>query len=325
MANRTPEPVQSVLDSGRPFIIDGGLGGELDRRGVDISSSLWSARLIRDNPQALLDVHRAYLQAGARCITTASYQASVPGLLAAGFAEQDLPGLIQSSVTLAIRACDEFCADNPGADRPLVAASIGPYGAYLADGSEYRGNYGVPADRLRDFHARRLQWLDASGADLLACETIPDLLEAEVLAGLLRTTRTPAWVSFCCRDDGHLHDGNTLANAARLFRGHSGVFAVGVNCCDPSVPEVAIPILRSSASDKLVIVYPNSGEGYNAQAKSWQANASSSGWCDEAARWFAAGAQILGGCCRIGPNQIEQLAVAFAQGRAIDTLDKKVQ
>ena len=300
--------IADVLETGRPFLLDGGLGSELDARGFDIDSPLWSAEMILRRPDALRKVHRDYLEAGAMCLTTASYQASVPGLEARGMAADEIEQVFRASVEIAAGVREEFMQRHPQQLRPLIAASVGPYGAYLADGSEYRGNYGVGEIALEEFHARRLAWLDAAGADLLACETIPDLQEARVLGRLLQSVSTPAWISFCCRDAATLHDGNSLDSAVEMLASHSRIFALGVNCCAPGIVEEAIGRIRAIAPRKLIVVYPNSGQQYDAEARQWSGDAELSHWSSLAQRWFEAGAGLIGGCCRIGPRHIRELA-----------------
>jgi homocysteine S-methyltransferase len=301
--------IRATFESGRPFLLDGGLGGELELRGFDVSSALWSAELILERPEALLEVHRDFLEAGARCISTASYQASEPGLKARGLSAAEIEGVFRASVDLACRARDQFMRDNPGlAYRPLVAASVGPYGAYLADGSEYRGNYGIGEKQLRDFHAQRLHWLDNTAADLIACETIPDLREAKVLRQLLESVVTPTWVSFCCRDSQRLHDGNRLRTACELFVDHPRVFAIGVNCCPPKLVAGMIENITAIEHGKMIVVYPNSGQQYDAASKHWSGASELNQWSRQALQWFQAGAGIIGGCCHIGPAFINELA-----------------
>lgn len=303
------EAIRAVVESGRPLLLDGGLGSELEARGYDISTPLWSAQLILHQPEVLRALHRAYLDAGAQCISTASYQASIEGLAARGLTAHQSEQVFRHSVALARAACNDFLRDHPAYDfRPLVAASVGPYGAYLADGSEYRGNYAVSDGRLREFHARRLQWLDDSAADLIACETIPDLQEAQVLSRLLESTATPAWVSFCCRDAKHLHDGNPLQAAVELFAGHPRVFALGVNCCAPDLVEAMIENIAAVDSTKMIVVYPNSGQQYDAASKNWSGASQLRHWSRQARCWFDAGADLIGGCCRVGPPYISELA-----------------
>ena len=303
------QAIESWRARGRPLLLDGGLGGELEARGHDVSSPLWSAALIAHQPGVIARLHRDYLDAGAHCITTSSYQASVPGLRAQGVAMADIEQLFQRSVDLALDAREAYLRDHPEFPfRPLIAASVGPYGAYLADGSEYRGNYGIGDDALREFHRQRLRWLDRSGADLIACETLPDLDEARVLSELLAAVTTPAWVSFCCRDATHLHDGNRLEQALELFAGLPRVFALGVNCCPPTLIDGLIESLCAAGSGKMIVVYPNSGQQYDAAGKHWHGDADLGAWSRRAAAWFAAGADIIGGCCHVGPEYVRRLS-----------------
>lgn len=296
------------LASRRPLILDGGLATQLEAQGCDISNALWSASLLIENPQAIIDANRAFLEAGAECIATASYQASREGFAQRGLAAAEADELMRRSVDLAMQARAEFLAAHPDVtNEPLIAASIGPYGAMLHDASEYRGDYGVAAETLRVFHASRLRLFDASSADLLALETIPSRLEGEVLAGLLRECETPAWVSFSCRDGTCISDGTPVEEAVRPFAGHPVVFAVGINCTPPQHAEELIGRVRGALPDKAVIAYPNSGEIYNVEDGSWSGTSTPLDYASAARRWVAAGASIVGGCCRTGPEHIRAM------------------
>ena len=298
----------ALLAAGRPIVIDGGLATQCEAMGHNIDGELWSAQLLVSNPRAIVDATRAYLEAGARIVATASYQASRRNLVAMGLTADQANQLILDSVSLARQACDEYLADNPGAGRPLVAASIGPYGAIMHDASEYTGAYDVSDDELRAFHAERLALLDGSDADLFACETIPSGREAAILADLLDAVSKPAWVSFSCRDESHLADGTPVATAAAYYRDHANVLALGVNCIPPEIVVPLIGQLRRAAPDKAVVVYPNSGEIYRSEDNSWQGTTTPLQCKRAAAAWVAAGANLVGGCCRIGPAQIAAMS-----------------
>lgn len=300
------------LSDARPLILDGGLATELEAGGHDLSGALWSARLLSSDPEAIVRAHRAFLDAGADVVISASYQASRAGFHQLGIDAAAADGLIASSVELAERAVREYEVANPGCGPHFVAASVGPYGAVLADGSEYTGDYGVPPGVLKRFHAQRLALLDAAGADVLACETVPSQGEATVLAELLRDVETPAWVSFCCCDDRHIADGTPLAEAAALFREHPRVVALGVNCTAPRYVESLVRILRQSAPAKAVAVYPNSGERYAAGDNSWLGDADANDLATAAKAWRAAGATLIGGCCRVGPDTIRRIRLTVA-------------
>jgi len=299
----------ALLAAGRPVLIDGGLATQCQAMGNSIDGDLWSAVLLKENPRAIVDASRAYLDAGAEIIATASYQASRQGFMTTGLSAEDTDELIVSSVSLAQQARDEFLRDNPDTRRvPLVAASIGPYGAVLHDGSEYTGTYDIAEEDLFEFHRERLRLLDGAGADLLACETIPSMMEARVLCELLRSTSCPAWISFSCRDEQHLCDGAPLAEAAARFRAHPSVLAVGVNCVQPTLLVSLINVIKESVPDKAIVVYPNSGEVYDADDNSWSGTVTDLQCERSAQEWIDAGARLVGGCCRIGPEQIAAMA-----------------
>lgn len=279
------------------MIIDGGLSNALADRGHVLADDLWTARLLRDAPEEIVAVHRAYFAAGAEVATTASYQASVPGFVAAGLSEAEAEELIVRSVALAREAAIGF----PGA---RVAASVGPYGAVLGDGSEYSGRYGLSAAQLRDFHRPRIELLLSAGPDLLAVETIPDIDEAEVLAGLLDEYKMLGWLSYTVAD-GLTRAGQPLEDAFAVARGIDPIIATGVNCCAPADVLGAVEI-AVAASGKPAIAYPNAGETWDADAHEWVGTASYD--LSLVPTWRAAGAAHLGGCCRIGPAQIAALA-----------------
>jgi len=295
---------ETALARGTTLLLDGGLATQLEAQGRDIGSRLWSAALLREDPQAIVAAHLAFLEAGAQCITSASYQASREGFAELGLTAREADRLLARSVELACEARDSFLAAHPDcAMTPLVAASVGPYGAVRHDGSEYRGGYGVPAEFLHAFHARRLDVLDAADADVLACETIPDREEARVLGELLTLARTPAWVSFSCRDPRCINDGTPLREVATLFAEHPRVLALGINCTAPGLLLPLIGELRAAAPAKAIVVYPNSGELYEVADNSWRGGAEAMDWGRAALEWQAAGARLIGGCCRVGPRE----------------------
>jgi len=289
-------------------VLDGGLSNALEDRGHQLTSPLWTARLLRDDPGEVAAVHRAYFAAGARVATTASYQATLPGLVGAGLSPREAAGIIRLSVRVARDVVAELAGD--GVER-YVAASVGPYGAFLADGSEYRGRYGLDTAALRDFHAPRLELLAAEEPDLVAVETVPDADEAGVLVGLMDELDVPGWVSLTVAD-GRTRAGQPLEEAFAVAASGRTVVAVGVNCCDPAD---VLPAVRAAAGTGLpVVCYPNSGEGWQAAPRS----GTSGHWAGRstfdvsaAADWVTAGARLVGGCCRVGPDQVAALAAAL--------------
>lgn len=298
------------------LILDGGLATELERAGHDLSDALWSARLLRDDPDAIRQVHTAYLNAGADCIATASYQATAAGFMRLGLSAAEADGLITRSVSLATAARDAFWADEAqrfGRIKPLVAASIGPYGAYLANGAEYTGEYELDEDGLFDFHHTRWQMLADSSADLLACETIPSLPETRALLRLARATpQRPVWISFSCRDARHIADGTPLAQVSALADAVPNVVAIGVNCVPPERVAALIGEVRRGTT-KPVVVYPNSGEAWDAARRCWVVGDSAE-WdtvfAGQVQAWQRLGARLIGGCCRTTPETIRGVRAA---------------
>ena len=304
-------PIASILDHYPALVIDGALATELERRGCDLKDDLWSAKILLEQPEKIKQVHYDYFKAGADCAITASYQATIQGFSKRGLNEEQALALIQKSVRLAVEARDEFWADQAnrvGRSRPFVAASVGPYGAFLADGSEYRGNYGLTESELMDFHRPRMKALIEAGADLIACETIPCLVEAQALVKLLEEIQSiPAWISFSCRDEVHVNEGQRLEDCVRQIEASPFVSAVGINCTSPKY----IPSLiraAGKATDKPVLVYPNSGERYDASKNDWHGQPVYESFSEEAKEWYKAGARMIGGCCRTTPEDIRGIA-----------------
>lgn len=343
MANQTSsfiDPIAALLAVQPLVVLDGGLATELERRGADLRDPLWSARLIIDQPELIDAVHQDYFRAGADVVTSATYQASFEGFARRGIESQEAARLMQKAIALATSARDTFWSiesrrpgrerpgrdgsgpdgpgldgpglDGPGLDgphrmRPLVAASVGPYGAMLADGSEYRGHYALSDGQLRDFHRPRIQVLAESGADLLACETIPSLREAIAIAAVLEEfPATSAWMSFSCRDGEHSCEGQAIGDCAAEFAEHPQIAAIGVNCTAPIHVSSLLRRMRDR-TDKPLLVYPNSGELYDACAKQWQGPAAATPFADQARGWYREGARLIGGCCRTRPGDIEAI------------------
>lgn len=291
-----------------PLILDGGLSNVLEDFGCDLNNKLWVANLLNTNPEAIIKTHLAYLDAGAQIISTSSYQATIPGFMKLGFTNSESEALILKSVQLANIALQRYSLKNNPQHKPLIAGSIGPYGAYLADGSEYRGHYNISDKALTEFHIKRIKLLDESNCDLLAFETIPSIQEIKVLSEILKTTKTPAWVSLSCKDENHINDGTSIKEAAALLKNHPNVFAIGVNCTAPEYISSLITALKSAVGNKKIIAYPNSGESYNAKSKTWIENSNPISFAEMTSEWMELGADIIGGCCRIGPKHIKNIS-----------------
>ena len=297
------------LDSQGFLLLDGALASELERRGCNLADPLWSAKVLLENPALIRQVHLDYLLAGADIITTASYQASFAGFARRGITAPQATALLQLSVQLALQARDDYLDSVKGeAARPLIAASVGPYGAVLANGAEYRGHYGLSVSQLMDFHRPRLAVLAASGADLLACETLPCPQEAEALVRLLREEfpETPAWISFSCRDEQHVSQGERLADCVAALRGVEQVVAAGINCTHPAhvhaLLQSALPLCQQP-----LLVYPNAGEHWDASRHCWHGQTDTDEFVRSAKQWLQDGARLIGGCCRTGPEHIRAL------------------
>ncbi len=283
------------------MLLDGGLSNALEARGHRLTDRLWTARLLHDAPGEIAAVHEQYFRAGAQVATTASYQASVPGFVAAGLDKATAERLLRSSIAIARAVRDSLAQDGV---RRWVAASVGPYGATRADGSEYRGRYDISRTALRDFHAARLDVLAQAEPDLIAVETIPDVAEAEVLAELLQDLHLPAWFSYSA-SDSQTRAGQPLEEAFAVAAAVDSVIAVGVNCCQPAEVADAVRLARQ-VSARPVVAYPNSGETWDAASRSWRG---APGF-DLALvpGWVADGARLVGGCCRVTPRMIAELA-----------------
>jgi homocysteine S-methyltransferase len=287
--------LEAALHAG-PVVLDGGLATHLEAAGHDLSDELWSARLLADDPDAIVATHRAFLDAGASVVTTASYQATIAGFERRGHSGDEAASLIRRSVTLARTAGE-------GRDRPLwVAASVGPYGAALADGSEYRGNYGLSHKELVRFHRPRLEILTEAAPDVLALETVPDIREAEALLTAIEGLGLTAWLSYTVDGDRTRAD-QPLSDAFALAE-HPAIIAVGVNCSTPEDATAAVPVAAQIGA-KPVVVYPNSGETWDAVNRRWRGTAHASA---SARAWVNEGARLIGGCCRVFPEDIRDIA-----------------
>jgi homocysteine S-methyltransferase len=288
-------------------VLDGGMSNQLESAGHDLSDELWSARLLAERPEAITGAHLAYFEAGADVAITSSYQATFEGFAGRGIGHDRAAELLALSVELAREAVRQ--AQAKGVMRQLwVAASVGPYGAMLADGSEYRGRYGLSVDELERFHRPRLEVLAAARPDVLALETVPDADEARALLRALRGLGAPAWLSYSVAGD-RTRAGQPLEEAFALTADADEVIAVGVNCCAPEDVDGAVEI-AARVTGKPVVVYPNSGEAWDAGARAWKGRSSFS--AEQVLGWRRSGARLIGGCCRVGPEAIAGIAGTLA-------------
>ena len=286
------------------------MASELEFLDASISGPLWSAHVLEEAPEKVIAVHRAYLEAGADVLLTAGYQVSRQGYAEFGLDPRRADAALLLSVELACIARAEFPER-----RILIAASLGPYGAALHNGSEYHGNYDCTFDDLVQFHQERIAVLAKSEADLLAFETLPSLEEARAIGYALKPWPNLAtWFTFVCPDyraaSLQVAHGEALRDCAVLAADFPQTMAIGVNCTRPALIPSLIAVLRQ-ASTKPIVVYPNSGEGWDAAARCWVQTPGSDDpvhFGEQARQWYAAGAQLVGGCCRTRPEHIRQIA-----------------
>ena len=275
-------------------LLDGGFSTALEELGNSLNTSLWSGELLKSHPDQVRAAHKLFADAGAEVLITSSYQITFPGCAALGWSKSEVDKAIVDSTELA-----RF----PGVK---VAASVGPYGAYLADGSEYRGNYGLSKGELKDFHRDRLTALIATSPDLLAVETIPELTEAAAIIELINEIKSdmPFWISFSCKSESELSSGEKFSDAVALVNSAPSAVAVGINCTKPAF---IAPLLKSAESNIPYVVYPNSGREWDAVAKVWLGPINSSFEISEIQAWKSLGAKVIGGCCGVSPSDIAQL------------------
>ncbi|MFI7235696.1 homocysteine S-methyltransferase [Streptomyces cyaneofuscatus] len=302
MAVNSGRTLAEALAEG-PVLLDGGLSNQLEAQGCDLSDALWSARLLADAPEQVEAAHLAYLRAGAQVLITASYQATFEGFGRHGIGPERTGALLARSVELARQAAGSARRADPGREI-WVAASVGPYGAMLADGSEYRGRYGLSVRELERFHRPRVAALAEAGPDVLALETVPDVDEAEAVVRVAEEAGLPIWLSYSVAG-GRTRAGQPLEEAFAVAAGRERVVAVGVNCCDPAEAEEAVRV-AVEVTGKPAVVYPNSGEGWDAEGRGWTGATTFDPGRVRA--WTGAGARLVGGCCRVGPDRIKELA-----------------
>ncbi|WP_338231211.1 homocysteine S-methyltransferase [Companilactobacillus muriivasis] len=307
--------IAADLKNRKGLVVDGAMATELEKHGVNTDSDLWSAKALIENPEAITAVHESYFQNGADVATTNTYQANVSKFMELGFSESESENLVIKAVELAKKARSNYFDSLPKdvrqkrAPHPLVAGSVGPYGAYLADGSEYTGDYNLSKSEFQEFHYSRMELLDRAGVDLFAFETQPNFDEANALVDLLmdKFPEQHAWLTFSVKDDSTLCDGTSLSEAVKYFNGADQISAIGVNC---TTLENIHEIIRNvnQVTDKPIIVYPNNGDIYDPVTKTWQANPQADTFSDLVPEWLEAGAKLIGGCCRTTPNDIKEIS-----------------
>ena len=296
----TREEFEKFVSS--PVVIDGGMSTELEQQGCRLEGALWTAQALLDDPEVIRLAHRAYVDAGARVVITSSYQISRAGFEEVGLSAADADRALRASVTVARDAV----VGTPA----LVAASVGPYGAILHDGSEYRGNYGLSREELREFHTERIAVLLEAEPDLLAIETIPDSLEVQALIdALAEFPGAIAWMSFTIGADGKLWAGQSVAEAAHIATSSPAIAAIGVNCVDPALVSAAIAEIRT-VTNLPVVIYANGGGTWNSESGVWE-NADADALVAYASTWLSQGARLIGGCCGTHAGDIRQLATSF--------------
>lgn len=297
-----------------PLTLDGGMGSELEQQNINVDNNLWSASALIQSPGTIAKIHQHYFDAGAQGAITDTYQAHVATFLAQGFDSHKAYELIDTAVHLAKEGLALSTQDDG-----LIIGSVGPYGAYLANGAEYTGDYHLSKQAYQDFHRQRIERLVQDGVDLIGLETMPNFTEAQALSELLETEfpETPAYLSFSIKDGNTLCDGTSLATAVGYFEKYAQIKAIGVNCTAPDNILTALQAIQPQTT-KQIIIYPNAGDTYDPQTKQWVDDYGPIDWQELVPQWLNQGATIIGGCCRTTPKDITAIK------QAIDSWCRKV-
>lgn len=301
----------TLKHTGGVMVIDGSMSTALENMGCDLNNKLWTAKILAEQPAKIKAVHTGYFNSGADSGITASYQASFKGLMENGYSEAEAEAVIQRSVELFLEAREEWMSQHTDRTAPLCLAGIGPYGAYLADGSEYRGHYGVSDEVLYAFHQKRAEVLWKAGADLLLFETQPSLHEALIEAEIAEKLQADYMISFSCADGIHTNEGQKVSECtAILSQGHPHLHMLSVNCTKPKYISSLIHELKKG-TDLPIAVYPNSGEIYDPATKTWERDdEDTTSFEDYAFRWMCDGASAVGGCCTTVEKHVRQIVSA---------------
>lgn len=311
------QDVVSIFKQNKLLITDGAAGTHLESMGCDLNDALWTAKVLKDNPEYIKQLHKDYFQAGADFGVTVSYQATIEGYMKQGYSQAQAIDLIKTSALLLLDAREEWWqTEGKAAQRlyPIAAASIGPYGAFLADGSEYRGDYTLSKQALYEFHKPRIEILWAQGLDLIAAETIPLLEEALVIAQIVQELGAQCWISFSARNESQISNGQAIAECVEALEAFACVAAIGVNCTAPKYIQGLVQAIQSK-TQKPIVVYANLGNTYDPDTKTWcrhdtQASSSANiSYQDYVRQWVNAGVKIVGGCCGTTPQEIKQIFI----------------
>ncbi len=297
------------------LFLDGGAGTHLEALGCDLNHPLWTAKILKEQPEQIVQLHKDYFAAGADIGESVSYQATVEGFVKEGLDEPQAIALLKSSVTHLLTAREQWWQESgqaSGRRYPLVAASIGPYGAFLADGSEYRGDYQINAQQLHDFHRHRIEILWQQGVDILAVETIPCLEEAQVIADIVQSLKAKCWITFSAKNKTQISDGQAIAECVQALEHYDCIQAIGINCTAPETITSLLGEIKNHTS-KALIAYGNLGDHYDPDTKTWQQSQHSKPYQEHIVQWQALGVRIVGGCCGTTPATIKSIATQYSQ------------
>lgn len=299
-------------DAKKGLVLDGAMADELQRQGIDLNSKLWTASALIDQEEKVYHAHLNYFKAGANIVITDTYQANLPAFEKAGYSQKQAEEFIKKAVRIAKQARDDY--ERQTEIHNYVAGTVGPYGAYLADGNEYRGDYELSPQEYLDFHLPRLRLILAEKPDLIALETQPKLTETQVLLDWLtqHVPEVPVYVSFTLKDKTTISDGTSLAHAAQVVDKYKQVVGIGINCVAPNLVTPALELL-SKNTIKPLVVYPNQGASYNPEIKEWEEVKEHFDFSKLTKTWYEKGARLIGGCCTTGPKEVKQISTTLNQ------------
>ena len=283
-------------------LLDGSMSFPMEQLGYNLKNKLWTGKALINNPDLIKDIHKGYIDAGADFISTSTYQISFDRLKNMGYQSEEIKKIFQKSVDIVKDAIEESKLKK----EIKIVGSFGPYASYDPEASEYIGEYDSTDIEIKKFHLNNIRIIEETDLDIILYETIPCLREIKILSEALSHSTKEIWISITCNEEMEFRDGSSFKDACEIISKIEKITTMGINCFSPLLVKKAIDLLKKY-SNKKILIYPNSGEIYNPKERFWTGNNEFNNSMIK--NWLSLYPDIIGGCCRIGYDDIKKMRV----------------